>query len=202
MSRSKPPPTKCEFKDGRRRCHRNGHGEPALCDQHRRALEGLGYQMPRPGIGEQLGGIFDQIVSGVAPKSIQFEQIAADIAGSLLGRTVTIEEVRRTRSGDYSQIHAYLEALRARAAQAQQRAQPQAPFDPTIAARIEYMKSLGRARAVLGFTKDDALTPELIKDRYRKLARQHHPDREGGSTEKMQKINAAADLLSKSLETQ
>ena len=158
--------------------------------------------MPRPGIGEQLGSMFDQILSGGAPKSIQFEQIAADIAGSLLGRTVTVEEVRKTRSGDYSQIRAYLDALRVRAAQQQARAQPQQPLDPSIAAKIEYMKSLGRARAVMGFTKDHVLTADVIKTRYRELARQHHPDREGGSTEKMQKINAAADLLSKSLETQ
>lgn len=195
--------TKCEFKEGRKRCTRDGVGAPALCDQHRAALDQLGWQLPRPGIGEQIGGIFDQILHGQAPSSGQFEAIAADIAGSLLGRKVTVEEVRKTRSGDYSQMKAYLDALRTRAAQMPQNgSNGQMPhaFDPERQAKIEYMKSLGRARAVMGFTKDDILTEQILKTRHRELARQHHPDRAGPeSTVKMQRINQAMELLEKSL---
>ncbi len=35
----------------------------------------------------------------------------------------------------------------------------------------------------------------MISDRRKALARKYHPDRPGGSTSKMQQINAAADLL-------
>src|SRR5439155_24485053 len=45
---------------------------------------------------------------------------------------------------------------------------------------------------VLGVSPLD--TPEAIRDRYRVLARAHHPDR-GGSAEKMRELNAAYDRI-------
>jgi len=44
------------------------------------------------------------------------------------------------------------------------------------------------------------ITREDIKKRYRQLARTHHPDRTG-TTEKMEEINAAYDLLMTYIDT-
>lgn len=51
------------------------------------------------------------------------------------------------------------------------------------------------ARSILGFEATDKLTKELIEDRRRQLAKVFHPDRQGGSTKQMQRVNQAADVL-------
>jgi len=194
--------TKCEFQEGRKRCTRNGIGEPALCDQHRAALEQFGYQVPRPGIGEQLGGMFDQMLNGYQPSAAQMEQVAADMAGALLGRRVTIDEVRKVRHGDVATLRAYAAQLHQarvrRNGDAAASAGPSPSFDPAIAAKIEHAKACGRARAVLGFTATEKVDAAILKAKHRELAKLHHPDR-GGSVERMTKINHAVDLLAKSL---
>lgn len=53
----------------------------------------------------------------------------------------------------------------------------------------------GRARMILGFGENDRITKAIIKKRQRALAQTAHPDRNGGSTEWMQQINAAAKFL-------
>jgi curved DNA-binding protein CbpA len=45
---------------------------------------------------------------------------------------------------------------------------------------------------ILGVTKNS--TPDEIKQAYRKLVKEHHPDR-GGDAEKFKKINEAYDVL-------
>lgn len=152
---------------------------------------------PRAGLGQQLGGLFDQMLAGYPPSQAQLEQVAADMVGRVIGRTVTVDEVRAVRQGDYAPLREVAEQYRAR--QSGRVPRPGPPIvDPEIAAKIERAKALGRARAVLGFTKDHILTVAIVKTRHRELARRHHPDA-GGSTEKMQKINGAADLLVQSL---
>ena len=47
---------------------------------------------------------------------------------------------------------------------------------------------------VLEISKD--ATDEQIKQAYRNLAKQHHPDKKGGNKEKFQKIQEAYDILS------
>jgi hypothetical protein len=75
--------------------------------------------------------------------------------------------------------------LRKRAeAKKQQHAPPPRPRRPTGS----------DPRSVLGFSPGERLTTDMVKKRYRELARQHHPD-VGGSTAKMQEINIAADEL-------
>lgn len=81
--------------------------------------------------------------------------------------------------------------LRAARAQAQQHAQ-QAPPPPQAPSATLL------ARRVMGFGGNEKLTVDMIKDRKRELAMKHHPDR-GGSLEKMQAINNAADVLLASL---
>jgi curved DNA-binding protein CbpA len=43
----------------------------------------------------------------------------------------------------------------------------------------------------------DFATPEEIRKAYKTKALAHHPDREGGDTEAMKKVNAAYDILTK-----
>jgi DnaJ-domain-containing protein 1 len=51
------------------------------------------------------------------------------------------------------------------------------------------------ARAVMGFKPRDALTADIIKQRYRRLAKENHPDRTGGDDSRMKAINRARDAL-------
>lgn len=53
-------------------------------------------------------------------------------------------------------------------------------------------------RVVLGFAADARLTPAMVKERKRELAKLFHPDKHG-SAAAMQRVNAAADLLLKNL---
>jgi hypothetical protein len=46
-------------------------------------------------------------------------------------------------------------------------------------------------RQVLGIRADAALTPSLIDEAYRSAAQNAHPDRDGGSNEKMSELNRA-----------
>lgn len=197
---SKQVRNRCEFKEGRKRCQRQGSGTPYLCAQHRAALESFGVHVPRPGVGEKLGTLLDQVLAGQVPSPVDLEQMAADLVGRVIGRTVTVEEVQQVRHGNYQPLRDVAEQYRrARAQRAQgPRAPGPSPFDPEQAAKIEFAKECGRARAVLGFSKDDVLSEPVIKARHRELARKNHPDM-GGSTEKMQRINWAADVLLHSL---
>ncbi len=73
----------------------------------------------------------------------------------------------------------------------QQHQQRRPPAPPPVDPAIEERR---KARIVMGFTPGQALTLEMVQKRRRELARKHHPDR-GGSVEKMQAVNAAADVL-------
>ncbi len=160
---------------------------------------------PPAGIGEQLGGLFDQMMSGRAPSQSQLEQVAANLVGKVIGRTVTVEEVQeiRTRAqrGDYEPLREAAQRVRdhVRERRAHPRATPQ-EHDPEMAARIAFAKDCGRARAIMGFTKDDPLTQQIVKTRYRELARQRHPDVPGGSDKQMERLNWANEVLVKSLQ--
>lgn len=62
-------------------------------------------------------------------------------------------------------------------------------------------KALERqARMILHFDPNEQLTVDKIKQRRKDLAAMAHPDK-GGSTEAMQRINASADLLLKTVKS-
>ncbi len=153
------------------------------------------------GIGQQLGGLFDQMLAGHAPSQADLEQVAANVVGKVIGREVTIEEVRQVRRGNYAPLRDVAEQFQRARAERAGVEPPKGPptyADPGLAERIERAKNIGRARAVLGFGKDDVLTPDIIKGAYRQAAKKHHSDR-GGSDERMVRINWARDLLVESL---
>lgn len=70
-----------------------------------------------------------------------------------------------------------------------QRPPPRSPPD------VELAKRLRAARITLGLSATGPLNERAIGERRKALARIYHPDRPGGSTAQMQKINEAADLL-------
>jgi len=68
----------------------------------------------------------------------------------------------------------------------------QPPPPPIVDAKVAAAR---RARKILGFAEGLVLTRKLVKARQRELAKCCHPDRRGGSTEAMAKVNQAADDL-------
>jgi len=79
--------------------------------------------------------------------------------------------------------------------QARGRMPPRQPQQPPQIDELELQRR--RARQTLGFGAEP-LTAEMVKQRRRELAKQHHPDA-GGSAASMARINDAADLLLKAV---
>lgn len=84
-------------------------------------------------------------------------------------------------------------------AQANTKRSNAAPPPSSSSSEIPVNEIILAARQVLGFTKNDKLHIDGIKQRRRELAQRHHPDR-GGDSEKLKDINAAADILMQHLE--
>ena len=63
---------------------------------------------------------------------------------------------------------------------------------------IEKTMTFDMALKVFGINLDQVGDKEELKKKYRQLAIQNHPDR-GGSTEAMQNVNSAYDVLAKVL---
>ncbi|MDZ7804590.1 DNA-J related domain-containing protein [Thiohalophilus sp.] len=61
----------------------------------------------------------------------------------------------------------------------------------------EFVRFDGRAEALAELGLSDPVDDEVIKQTYRRLAMQHHPDR-GGEAWRLQAINAAYEMLCKS----
>jgi hypothetical protein len=72
------------------------------------------------------------------------------------------------------------------------RSAPPPPPDPALEERR-------LARRILGFADGEPITAEAVSARRKELARKYHPDRAGGSLERMQAINSSADLLLETL---
>lgn len=59
-------------------------------------------------------------------------------------------------------------------------------------------KDLAAAKIVLGLSEDEK-NLDIINAAYKKLAKEHHPDMNGGSMEEFQKINKAHKLIKKEM---
>lgn len=68
---------------------------------------------------------------------------------------------------------------------------PHPPPDPSAEAKRLNLA----ARQIMGFAASEPLTEDIIRKRRAQLAKRFHPDRPGGSTEKMAQVNDAADVL-------
>lgn len=149
------------------------------------------------------------------------EQMAADAVSRLVGRKVTVDELKhsgarmgvdidgldidisfediRDRSQDFfSRAYSRVRSA-ARPADPDARAEARARREQTRhqnAQARERASQVSKARRILGYSAKEPLTTDQVKQRHRELARKHHPDR-GGSLERMQDINWAVDILLK-----
>lgn len=195
-AKKKPRRTsRCEYVENGRRCSRDGDGTPALCNPHKLVI---GDEARRRAAGARAPGdgvfnLFERMFSG---KKINRKVIdeALNDASDILGRvSAANSRARQAPQGEQQQqqrTDPFSEWFRQQQAR-QQDAPPPGP-DPR---ELEKKQARQRARITLGFGMSDPLTLEQISARRKELARKFHPDKKGGSTAKMQEINAAADAL-------
>jgi len=174
--------SRCSYKEGNRRCPRDGDGSPALCRAHRLAVADAA--RPRKPI-EVLAGALDSFFSG---RRINVEETmtAADALLQQWAANAAAGNGAAPQPGRWVPPNWFPGAGRA----TQQ--PPPPPEDPRVA---ELAAVRIAARQVLGFAPSDVLTEDIIKDRRRRLAKKYHPDLAGGSVEKMARVNDAADVL-------
>ncbi len=207
MPTARSPDPTCVFTEGKRRCRRRGTGNPALCEPHRAALDVVAGR--QGGFGEQLGTLLDTVLSGRKPTAAQVDRTMASLASSVLRRPVTVEEFRQTRQQvQRGQWDAVAGQVRSSASGRSPSAPPPGP-DPAEQQRQQaeaHAKSQAKARLhdiayarkILGIGPRTVLTEDLIKTQQRVMARKHHPDR-GGSTQAMQDVNHAVEILRSTL---
>lgn len=179
---------------------RNGTGNPSLCRAHRLVAADAAQQaQPRMStVMQNVSDLFDDFVAG---RPIAHQKIG-DVAAQ------AINEFAWAMGGGFTNFSPPIadgaQAIRDHAErfykQRQQRARPsffeeEAPADPEAAQRA---KDAARARQILGFGPGDKITRDVLKQRFRQLAKKHHPDI-GGSPERMKEVTWANDVLEKAL---
>lgn len=172
------------YTDGRRRCRRAGTGDPSLCNAHKIAFAETARRAGGTP-GERIFDLFDTVLSGRKVSKKKIKNAWQDFT-ELVGEenVAQVQEQLRQRWAP----HVPGAARRARASSAP-------PPDPEVErARREFAK----AKQTLGFAPSEPITPDMVNDRKKQLAKRWHPDRPGGSLERMTEINAAADVLLRS----
>ncbi len=189
-SRAKPASRsgqRCVFVEpGGRRCQRNGFGDPPLCRACRIAAEELARSRPAGMPRSALGDLLESLLHGKKIDPRTFVGAAAEVFGGYVRYRATTVDAngRRTTTGGAGAWPF--------GGTPDPRQTPPPRVDPEITAR---RRAQIAARKTLGFDVAETLDRDKIKTRQRELARKHHPDLPGGSTERMAAINAAADLL-------
>ena len=164
-----------------RPCTKAGIGNPPLCRTHRVQAEG--------GIEEDLAegftdGIVDRVLDHPTARGAfdriagSFDRVAQVIDDLSMGRVPwrkTQEEVPPPRP---------------------QNGGPRRPPPPPS----PRLNGLATAYTILGFAPGTKVTAEAVKERRKELAKLFHPDR-GGSTEAMQRVNAAVERVLASLKS-
>lgn len=172
----RPQTIQCRFEDGRGRCRSIATVEGQLCQRH---ADTLADRDPIRAAADLLGRRVSKAFGGGADREVQ--EMMAGVVGQ--GVAAFIDYLRHQASGP---------GRRPAIPRAAAAAPPPPPPPPPRASadRLE----LEQARRVLGFPSSGRLVLAEVLARRRELARKHHPDL-GGSVERMQAINAAADLL-------
>lgn len=171
-----------ETEDGRRRrCRRNGTGNPPLCQRHTAELD----ERDESPFAEVLGSI----LSGKRPSQRAVEDAAGAVMEGLFGRRMSPEEigdfVRRARAGS---------SFPGSPPRSHSGPGPDASSSPRETAEQAKARAISKARRTLGFAATEPLTKDQVKKRWRTLCMKHHPDK-GGDAAKMAEINAAYELL-------
>lgn len=174
-----------EIEDGRRRrCRRNGTGNPPLCQRHQDELDTRD-QSP-------IANVISSLFQGKRPSQRDVESAVRSTMEGLFGKRMSEAEMAELLA-------------RARAAARGHAGSPGSSSGPSSDARsqardreraeAEKAREVSWARRTLGFTAREPLDGDTIKRRFRELARKHHPD-VGGDVRKMADINRAVEILS------
>lgn len=172
-----------EIEDGRRRrCRRNGTGNPPLCQRHQDELDTRD-ESP-------IANVIASLFQGKRPSQRDVESAVRSTMEGLFGKRMSEAEVAE---------------LLAQARAAARGGSPGSSSGPSSDARsqardrehaeAEKARQVSWARRTLGFTAREPLDGDIIKKRFRELARKHHPD-VGGDVRKMADINRAVEILS------
>lgn len=172
-----------ELEDGRRRrCRRNGTGNPPICQRH---TEELDTREANP-----IADVLSSLLQGKRPAQRDVENAVRSTMEGLFGKRMSEAEMAE---------------LLARARAAARGGSPGSSSGPSSDARsqardrehaeAEKARQVSWARRTLGFTAREPLDGDTIKKRFRELARKHHPD-VGGDVRKMADINRAVEILS------
>lgn len=191
-----PPRTKCVYREGSIRCPKDGTGNPPLCEPHRVMLE---TDQSFSGLGERIGKVLGKVVRGerVRPKEAR-EAVVEGLGFMAAVATAYVYDqqgVARPGPGQRPSREPFVDWAYQRLKQ-REREQTARDGAGTGARDPGELYRLRReARRILGWAPDQVVTLDEVNKRRRELARKFHPDRSGGSVEKMQTINAAADVL-------
>lgn len=184
---SRPVTLRCRYraKTGTR-CQRIATQQGQLCGQHRRQLEeelaASGHSLiddvmeGRVSIGDAISGA----VTGFTEKLFGENPLLRDMANAARRAQATA----RARQASGSPPPGASQSPPPRGAP-----RPPPPPSPSL------HQQRAKAREILHFDPGQVLTEPAINDRRKQLAKACHPDRPGGSTEQMKRVNLAADLL-------
>lgn len=193
-----PRAPRCTFKEGGRRCNRDGHGNPPLCAPHRIAVvQAAAPRSPTQVIADAMVNFLqgkpvnrDATIGAVEDIANQWAGMGGDYRPDMFGGAGEDQTHRRAQAGASGGTPRWADWHNGGFRPDPRRAAPPRQ-DPKVAERLA-------ARQTMGFQPADVLTEDVVKDRKKLLARKHHPDR-GGSVERMSAINAAADVLLEAL---
>jgi hypothetical protein len=159
-------PPQCAFREGTRRCRKNGTGNPPLCATHRLIVnEDVARQ------AQAAKAVFDVVQDFVKDPGAAVNRFFSSF------RPNPVPNLDDDLDDDV----------------APRRASPRSP-PPPPRRPAPPPPPKDDARVVLGFPPDLKLTDAMIKERRRRLAAIMHPDA-NGSKETMQRINDAATAL-------
>jgi len=176
---------RCCYSENGQQCLRNGTGNPPLCRAHHLVLEDM-YTRAQGGPGGSVGQLFHDFFRGNPIRP----EVAAAALGEIFGFTGFPGQTPRPHGARAPGGPGVGRGGWIPGGAPRQPPRPP-PIDPQVAER---RRALAMARQELGFGPQEPLTPEMVGRRRKEMARRYHPD-QGGSVERMARINQAADLL-------
>lgn len=185
----------CSYRVGRDRCRRDGSGNPALCNPHKIVVAEETRRAERTQPGGAVRSMIDDFFNG---RPITGEKVASainDIAWGIGGMFGAAGPELFNEADPYDADAGEFQHERDNRNRPPGEREYAAPVDEAAEKRA----AIRAAKIELGFAENEPVTMVQVKARHRELARRHHPDRPGGSVAKMQRINAAVDLLEHAL---
>lgn len=181
---------RCTYSEGGRRCVKDGEGNPPLCRVHQIAVaEILNNKARTP--AQRLSDLLGDFLSGKRVNQEDVVGVAQDFAQQWSsGMAGEFRPPIDARGRTDHQQHTRQDPpwWQPRPGQGSRQSPPVDPQQEEL--RVARL----RARKLMGFTANQAITADDVKSRKRALAKKNHPD-QGGSTAKMAAINDAADVL-------